>query len=445
MLENRYILDPLYGKIFFPDYLWRVIHIPELQRLREIRLCNTNSFSLIGGANINRYEHSLGTAFLAIQNDNNNINFGLTKIERKNFILAALFHDVQSPAFGHSVQNVIDSRFKHGTLLYAFDKIDQNYKYSTTDAQPIFFGRPPEINRFLTSEQIIMINNFMEGKGKLGKLINGTVDLDNIDNVYRLSYHMGLINSGDQGLELAKSLSLRDNVLTISSDKSHLVNSWIDIRKKLYNFLLQNADEFSAQCMLFDSLYLAETSDGYNGLFWKDVDFEVLKKLSEISDESKMVVSRLMIGDLYGCIGIYECPYLNVYKNITNFSIREEKSIGNDLKETSFMREMENFFAKKNILVSDPLFSIFIINDLGKTSRKIELIAYDGKEIVIGEDSRRLLIGVFIKNIDCSMTKITQKKLLKSEITETIRLYLIEKLGLSGLSSIELFSEELTQ
>ena len=38
---------------------------PEVQRLREVRLCNINSLCITGSANTNRYEHSVGTAFLA--------------------------------------------------------------------------------------------------------------------------------------------------------------------------------------------------------------------------------------------------------------------------------------------------------------------------------------------------------------------------------------------
>ena len=67
MQPERYIMDVLYGHLRLPEYVWRVLPAPELQRLREVRLCNINSLCLTGGANINRYEHALGTAHLALE------------------------------------------------------------------------------------------------------------------------------------------------------------------------------------------------------------------------------------------------------------------------------------------------------------------------------------------------------------------------------------------
>lgn len=46
MYENKYIYDSLYGVIYLPEYVWKVIFTPEVQRLRELRLCNINSLCM---------------------------------------------------------------------------------------------------------------------------------------------------------------------------------------------------------------------------------------------------------------------------------------------------------------------------------------------------------------------------------------------------------------
>ena len=69
---NMYIYDALYGKIEFPSLVWKCMLTPEVQRLREVRLCNINSLCITGSANTNRFEHSVGTAFLATLNIKNN-------------------------------------------------------------------------------------------------------------------------------------------------------------------------------------------------------------------------------------------------------------------------------------------------------------------------------------------------------------------------------------
>src|SRR6266498_4717180 len=103
MYRDRYIYDALYGRILYPEYVSETLLCPELQRLREVRLCNINSLCLTGGANTNRYEHALGTAYLALESLKN-WSRPLDKKTEQIIVLSALLHDVGSAAFGHSVQ-----------------------------------------------------------------------------------------------------------------------------------------------------------------------------------------------------------------------------------------------------------------------------------------------------------------------------------------------------
>src|SRR5260370_35487246 len=107
MPVERYIYDALYGPIYFPDYVWKIMFCPELQRLREVRLCNINSLCLTGGANTNRYEHSLGAAYLATRCIESS-RLRIDERTARRIVLAALLHDVGSAAFGHSAQYVLD-------------------------------------------------------------------------------------------------------------------------------------------------------------------------------------------------------------------------------------------------------------------------------------------------------------------------------------------------
>jgi hypothetical protein len=105
--HSRYILDTLYGVLRFPEYIWEILFVPEMQRLRELRLYNINSLYFTGGANINRYEHSLGACYLALQCIEANLS-SIPKKEKMLIVIAALLHDLYNAAFGHSLEYVED-------------------------------------------------------------------------------------------------------------------------------------------------------------------------------------------------------------------------------------------------------------------------------------------------------------------------------------------------
>src|SRR5690606_329501 len=93
--------DPLYGEIGFSKAIGELLESPLVQRLRHVRLSNIDSTSLPGIAGITRFEHVLGTAWLATR-------AAFTKtLDREEFqvvVAAALLHDAAITPFGHLVE-----------------------------------------------------------------------------------------------------------------------------------------------------------------------------------------------------------------------------------------------------------------------------------------------------------------------------------------------------
>ena len=326
--KKKYIYDVLYGPIYLPDYAWHVIFTPEVQRLRELRLCNINSLCLTGGANVNRFEHTLGTCYLALLNIENS-HYNLTEHEKQLFVIASIFHDVYNSAFGHSLEYVEDVKPENMFYYAATGKKFESYSYKAASFSPIYFGRLEELYSSLkvlkyTDCDIKTIGEFINGEGKLGKILSGSIDLDNIDNVCRLAYHIGLFNDKELPLKLAKSLWVDNEKLKIEDEKLSLINDWINVREHLYKLLLLNPEEFSAKYMLTEAFELFKKQENKNiGFAWYDVDYQLLEKLSKASSEISNIVSSLMCGQLYGCIAIYTTTKLDKYKEFLNFETRE--------------------------------------------------------------------------------------------------------------------------
>jgi HD superfamily phosphohydrolase len=430
--NKRYIYDPLYGIIYLPEFIWDVIPCPELQRLREVRLCNINSFCLTGGANINRYEHAIGTCHLAQECLNSwPLLNRIDKKEEKQFLLAALLHDVTSAAFGHSVEYIESQEgFDHEKAfeyVVAGEK-GGSYQYKSASLEPIFFGMSKELSSKIHTDNLREIGETIKGKGRLGPLISSIMDLDNIDNVFRLAYHIGIVKSGDIPIKLAKSIWVEHGKLMTRKETVPLIEEWYKTRKNLYSYLLLNPEEFSAKCMLSEAIELAKAKS-IHPFNWYDLDYELLEKLSKVSSESSEITSRLMKGALYGCIGIFSTPETTKYQIFVES--RNKKQLTDELRDVIRSKFSSRF---KSAMVT-----IHPIRDENKIARQVCIQTDDGETVTVGKSSNQLLIGVFFKNVDLNMYEVYRLPDLQ-KIREEVR-KCISRLGQLNLHEIELYSE----
>src|SRR5512139_3572871 len=94
----KIIKDPVHGYIEVEDFALALLDSPILQRLRYIKQLGF-SYLVYPGANHTRFEHSLGTMFLA---DVASHRFGLGDSEHTLIVTAALLHDIGHGPFSHA-------------------------------------------------------------------------------------------------------------------------------------------------------------------------------------------------------------------------------------------------------------------------------------------------------------------------------------------------------
>jgi hypothetical protein len=437
-LRNEpYIWDSLYGQIYLPDFIWELIPHPELQRLREVRLCNINSFCLTGGSNINRYEHAIGTCYLAKKClESWPALAPITKNEYHNFLLAALFHDIASSAFGHTVE-YIESRkgFQHekGFLYVSLGESEgDSYTYKETTLEPIYFGMPRSLLSKLSKSDLIDIGDIINGKGRLGSLLNSTLDLDNIDNVIRFAYHLGLIRAGagDLAINLAQAFYIQGNQLVFKEENLKFIGEWQRVRRQLYKLLLLNPQEFAGKCMLTEAIDISKSKQ-IQSFKWYDVDFELLEGLVKVSAETSSIISRLMKGDLYGCIGIYSTD-----------AFEKQAFLFDDAEKAKFEKKIRDQFSGK---FKSILIGVHGILDINKTDRQVTILTDKNHSLTLGQRSNELLIGVFAKNSGMSMHQIEKIPEI-FDIRKTVLQTLKDEFG-DSIREVKLYSEtrEVTQ
>src|SRR4030067_1047185 len=115
-----------------------VINSIEFQRLRDVRLSNINSLFLYSSSNVTRFEHSIGTAYLATRLAD---NLNISDRDKCHLFFAALLHDLASPPFGHSVEYI----FKNLTPDYSHEKNIQEILMNIDDSEDNIFGRHTQI------------------------------------------------------------------------------------------------------------------------------------------------------------------------------------------------------------------------------------------------------------------------------------------------------------
>lgn len=402
MLSQKRIFDPLYGTIYLSQFEYELIQLPEVQRLREVRMCNINSLLITGASQISRFEHSIGVMYLAKVWLENNKKVLPYPLKAEDILSAAILHDMQTGPFGHSLQyvledNEIEGNFEHQNI---FEGKKSNY-YQDLDAKRNYAGFQFRSNVLLKNSWL-SISELIEGTSELGALISGNIDLDNIDNVIRLAYHVGVAKKEDAeiAITLAKDIQIENKRINISQKSIATIEAWQKIRQKLYELLLLDWAEFSAKAMLTKAIEIAISQNLIGTDTWIDTDSQFLNRLENIEDENLEVrdlIKRIKCGDLYEPLYLYKSTSTTEYQSINT---EEQKLI---------LTNKINDILKNEFKIGTKVILHFIL-DKGKTNRAIKVnLRENQKNITIGNNSNQLLIGIFLSKKNQLNYDIIQK------------------------------------
>lgn len=418
MISQRF-LDPLYGAIAVDARIEPLVFSPEFQRLRYVRLCNINSLFLTGASEPKRFEHCLGVYHLAQLWSGAR---SLSSRDRAVLGAAALLHDLLTGPFGHSFQyvmedNPFDVRFEHSDLAAGVQK----RFFQLVQAGAHFAGRP-----FSTRELLGDLANdvfaAIEGQGRFGPLISGTLDFDNLDNVVRLAFHMGLCDDELRALPLALTplLDTHEGRLAAHAPADVLLQKWFELRRRLYEYLLLDRGEFSAKAMLTLAVELAADAGLLGPDDWRLTDDELLSELDVRSVGEQQFVSqtikRLRAGDLFECIGVWRSSATGTYQQ---------------LSEGPRKRELERELEREIVQSGGPRLRLCVhyILDRKKTCRSLSYFDLDrGETRTVGYDSDILLVGVFVTN-----ARVTQMSGQEHERAKRTSVRVLESAGLEKL------------
>ncbi len=302
------ILDALYGPISFGEELSELVRAPVVQRMRHIRLSNIDSISMPGIAGLNRFEHVLGTAYLATIVSCSDV---LSPKERIALQAAALMHDWAITAFGHLVEEAFayaGSGFNHEGKLHELIVSPASSDIGGVNRQ-VLCGRETgildwcaqvfgsEADRYLK-----LITETISGRGSLGPLVAGEIDIDNIDNLHRIAFHMGLTIEKEAPVRLARSLlgaTESGNPIFARDARDDLLR-WVELRREVYARLMLAQPDFTAKLMLLYATVQAMRAQEFNDQDWNMTDVAFVSRLLKSKvKEARDTADRWMAGEFW--------------------------------------------------------------------------------------------------------------------------------------------------
>ncbi len=205
----KIIKDPIHGYVEVEDYALALLDSPVLQRLRYIRQLGF-SYLVYPGANHTRFEHSLGTMYLA---DVAGRKFGLSDAERTLVTAAALLHDVGHGPFSHASEPILEQ-----VLHRTHDAIEGIVHEQVGDVLSQHGISPDEI--------CAVVN----GHHALSGIIHGDLDVDRMDYLLRDAYYTGAPYGTVDAQRLIRNLIRTDNGIVLDENGINAAESLLIAR-----------------------------------------------------------------------------------------------------------------------------------------------------------------------------------------------------------------------
>jgi uncharacterized protein len=371
---NHTFLDPLYGEIKFEPIIADLASRPLMQRLRHIRLSNVDSLALPGVANVSRYEHALGTGVIAART-----SFSKRAPEQLRICLiaAALLHDTAISPFGHLMEEALSylqTTYHHESKWSLL--LENSPELGGVNFQ-LYLGHQSGLRdwaeRFFGTTGNSVIEKIVQaigGGGPIGPAIVGDFDLDNLDNVTRAAFHMGLEVDRRLPLRLAACFENVDQAGVVFADECvSLIREWLDLRERVYSRFMLSVPDFSGKLMLLSSIIEGLKARVITEADWSMTDGRLTEVLLNCKQqEITEPLRRWLIADLW---------------DISDLTWFEGKAPSLSALN-SFADELSSALSRR----------CFVYRIKDKRKREIHLRLSSMEEICLGEEPLLWLLGV---------------------------------------------------
>lgn len=315
----RFITDTIHGYVTMGPHVWSVVDTKHFQRLRHIKQLGV-SYYVWPGASHNRFEHSLGVAYLARQMamhlKDAQPELGLTDRDVRCVELAGLCHDLGHGPWSH----VWDGSYIPSALKAGFLPKDREWKHEHA-SEMMFDDMIKQYDLDIPPTDAVFIKALIAGdrnrcsyeKSFLFEIVSNQtngIDVDKFDYIARDTRAIG----DNQNLSLTRlinSARVVENQICYSVKDANQIYELCYTRFSLHKRIYNHKTAKSIECMFIDAmlaaepyLKIAEQIDDpkkFLGLT-DDIRTEIQRSQAPELLEAQRILERIQNRDLYRCV-----------------------------------------------------------------------------------------------------------------------------------------------
>ena len=368
--------DAIYGQFELPDFIERLVLSPEFRRLSEVRLININSASLAALADVRRYSHTLGVLYLLLKNPLPSLG----EDEYRALMAALIVHDAGTPAFAHLFEYFLTDRYNwdHESVV---PLLLRGEHHTDRNMHQIFSSHGPKFERLCRESKVDfeIVLSMIEGRHPASKLIFGSLDFDNIDNVARMNWMLGHRFDVDSLVNLASSLDLGPGgQLCLPREQESNLQLWGELRRRAYEVLVYDGPTVAGQAVLSRAIADALEDGTLSDVDWHYNDMDLIRTVREHSHKGKLRLEQDFFGPPPATLLMLRLD------DCSDLEGRSREALTEDIEE----------FLRVRFRVSRPYGYVF--RDRGTFSKRVEIFDPGSRQSwAFGQRSSSLIIYGF--------------------------------------------------